>query len=190
MCEIVGNEHVSASQYENAPACSRGFAFRSFLCVHSADAEVAPEFITFLYQLTEGAAGRSYGLNVARLADIPDPILHTAARKAQELESTVNARRYGSAWPYISPGCSSCACWRRFILLDVSVLPPTSLHTFGVSRGGLERTHHMFLKGRSTISCTHLSVTVFKHNFKQKINRGNDIKDSVRVEELKLRIKQ
>ncbi|XP_076588059.1 DNA mismatch repair protein Msh3 isoform X2 [Chaetodon auriga] len=57
------------------------------------DGEVQPEFITFLYQLTEGAAGRSYGLNVARLADIPDPILHTAARKARELESTVDARR-------------------------------------------------------------------------------------------------
>uniref|UniRef100_UPI003AAEA396 DNA mismatch repair protein Msh3 n=1 Tax=Centroberyx gerrardi TaxID=166262 RepID=UPI003AAEA396 len=57
------------------------------------DGEVQPEFITFLYQLTEGAAGRSYGLNVARLADIPDPILHTAARKARELESMVNARR-------------------------------------------------------------------------------------------------
>ncbi|XP_017267563.1 DNA mismatch repair protein Msh3 [Kryptolebias marmoratus] len=57
------------------------------------DAEVRPEFITFLYQLTEGAAGRSYGLNVARLADIPDSILHAAARKAQELESMVNARR-------------------------------------------------------------------------------------------------
>uniref|UniRef100_A0A3B4X351 DNA mismatch repair protein MSH3 n=1 Tax=Seriola lalandi dorsalis TaxID=1841481 RepID=A0A3B4X351_SERLL len=55
--------------------------------------EVQPEFVTFLYQLTEGAAGRSYGLNVARLADIPEPILHTAARKAQELENTVNARR-------------------------------------------------------------------------------------------------
>lgn len=57
------------------------------------DEEVQPEFITFLYQLTEGAAGRSYGLNVARLADIPESILHTAARKARELESTVNARR-------------------------------------------------------------------------------------------------
>lgn len=57
------------------------------------DGEVRPEFITFLYQLTEGAAGRSYGLNVARLADIPDDILHTAARKARELESMVNARR-------------------------------------------------------------------------------------------------
>ncbi|XP_038559330.1 DNA mismatch repair protein Msh3 isoform X1 [Micropterus salmoides] len=57
------------------------------------DGEVQPEFITFLYQLTEGAAARSYGLNVARLADIPDPILHTAARKARELERIVNARR-------------------------------------------------------------------------------------------------
>ncbi|XP_049907976.1 DNA mismatch repair protein Msh3 [Epinephelus moara] len=57
------------------------------------DGEVQPEFITFLYQLTEGAAGRSYGLNVARLADIPDSILHSAARKARELESMVNARR-------------------------------------------------------------------------------------------------
>uniref|UniRef100_A0A8C2Z292 DNA mismatch repair protein MSH3 n=1 Tax=Cyclopterus lumpus TaxID=8103 RepID=A0A8C2Z292_CYCLU len=59
--------------------------------------EVQPEFITFLYQLTEGAAGRSYGLNVARLADIPDDILHTASRKARELESVVNGKRYEHA---------------------------------------------------------------------------------------------
>ncbi|XP_037337480.2 DNA mismatch repair protein Msh3 isoform X2 [Pungitius pungitius] len=57
------------------------------------DGEVQPEFITFLYQLTEGAAGRSYGLNVARLADIPERVLHTAARKARELESMVDGRR-------------------------------------------------------------------------------------------------
>uniref|UniRef100_A0A3Q2Q199 DNA mismatch repair protein MSH3 n=1 Tax=Fundulus heteroclitus TaxID=8078 RepID=A0A3Q2Q199_FUNHE len=55
--------------------------------------KVQPEFITFLYQLTEGAAGRSYGLNVARLADVPDSILHTASRKARELENMVDARR-------------------------------------------------------------------------------------------------
>nr|XP_033947950.1 DNA mismatch repair protein Msh3 isoform X1 [Pseudochaenichthys georgianus] len=61
--------------------------------INTDDGEVQPEFITFLYQLTEGAAGRSYGLNVARLVDIPVPILHTAARKARELENTVNARR-------------------------------------------------------------------------------------------------
>ncbi|MEQ2285308.1 hypothetical protein AMECASPLE_030433, partial [Ameca splendens] len=57
------------------------------------DGEVQPEFITFLYQLTKAAAGRSYGLNVARLADVPDPILHTASHKARELETMVNTRR-------------------------------------------------------------------------------------------------
>ncbi|KAK7934460.1 hypothetical protein WMY93_005356 [Mugilogobius chulae] len=57
------------------------------------DDHVRPEFITFLYQLTEGAAERSYGLNVARLADIPDDILQRAAFKAQELEDLVNDKR-------------------------------------------------------------------------------------------------
>ncbi|XP_029018199.1 DNA mismatch repair protein Msh3 isoform X2 [Betta splendens] len=55
--------------------------------------EAHPQFITFLYQLTRGAAGRSYGLNVARLADVPDSILRTAARKSRELEATVSTRR-------------------------------------------------------------------------------------------------
>ncbi|XP_062307345.1 DNA mismatch repair protein Msh3 isoform X3 [Osmerus eperlanus] len=59
----------------------------------SQDGEVQPEFITFLYQLTEGSAGQSYGLNVARLADIPEPVLQTAARKAHELENIVKTRR-------------------------------------------------------------------------------------------------
>ncbi|KAF7687326.1 DNA mismatch repair protein Msh3 isoform X1 [Silurus meridionalis] len=55
--------------------------------------EVQPEFITFLYQLTKGAAARSYGLNVARLADIPESILTSAALKSKELEAAVNSRR-------------------------------------------------------------------------------------------------
>ncbi|XP_026067908.1 DNA mismatch repair protein Msh3 isoform X1 [Carassius auratus] len=59
----------------------------------SDEEEVQPEFITFLYQLTEGAAARSYGLNVARLAEIPESILRTAALKSKELEALVNCRR-------------------------------------------------------------------------------------------------
>ncbi|XP_067294282.1 DNA mismatch repair protein Msh3 [Pseudorasbora parva] len=55
--------------------------------------EMHPEFITFLYQLIEGAAARSYGLNVARLAEIPESILRTAAFKSKELEALVNSRR-------------------------------------------------------------------------------------------------
>lgn len=54
---------------------------------------------------------------------------------------------------------------------------PTNIapHVWSFPRRVGENTPHVF-KGKSTISCTHLSVTVLKHNFKQKINRGNDIR--------------
>ncbi|XP_078718377.1 DNA mismatch repair protein Msh3 [Lampetra fluviatilis] len=51
------------------------------------------ESVTFLYQLTEGPAARSYGLNVARLAAIPEQVLHTAAHKSRELEAHINMKR-------------------------------------------------------------------------------------------------
>ncbi|KAJ8030059.1 DNA mismatch repair protein Msh3 [Holothuria leucospilota] len=49
--------------------------------------------LTFLYQLVRGAASRSYGLNVARLADLPEGILQMAAKKSQELEHVVLTKR-------------------------------------------------------------------------------------------------
>lgn len=49
--------------------------------------------VTFLYHLVSGAAARSYGLNVARLAGIPREILNLAAEKSNELESAVLSRR-------------------------------------------------------------------------------------------------
>lgn len=61
--------------------------------VASSEDDIRPEFIVFLYQLTGGAAERSYGLNVARLADVPDEILHRAAYKSHELENMVNKKR-------------------------------------------------------------------------------------------------
>ncbi|XP_062924627.1 DNA mismatch repair protein Msh3 [Mobula hypostoma] len=55
--------------------------------------ELQVESITFLYQLTEGAAARSYGLNVARLANVPEEVLKKATRKSKELESLMNTKR-------------------------------------------------------------------------------------------------
>ncbi|XP_045427627.1 DNA mismatch repair protein Msh3 isoform X2 [Pipistrellus kuhlii] len=55
--------------------------------------EEAPEFVTFLYQITRGIAARSYGLNVAKLADVPGEILKKAASKSKELEGLVNMKR-------------------------------------------------------------------------------------------------
>lgn len=50
--------------------------------------------VTFLYHLVNGAAARSYGLNVARLAGIPKEILNLAAQKSNELENAIASRRY------------------------------------------------------------------------------------------------
>ncbi|GAO47047.1 hypothetical protein G7K_1260-t1 [Saitoella complicata NRRL Y-17804] len=52
----------------------------------------SPE-ITFLYKLTEGVANRSYGLNVARLANLPGRVLEVAEVKAREVEEELRGRR-------------------------------------------------------------------------------------------------
>ncbi|XP_073806844.1 DNA mismatch repair protein Msh3 isoform X6 [Danio rerio] len=82
----------------------------------SDEEEAQPEFITFLYQLIEGAAARSYGLNVARLAEIPESILRTAAFKSKELEALVNSRRkmvrlLSDAWSIIDT--ETLLDWRK-----------------------------------------------------------------------------
>ncbi|KAF6841464.1 DNA mismatch repair protein msh3-like protein [Colletotrichum plurivorum] len=53
----------------------------------------ADEEITFLYEVGEGVAHRSYGLNVARLARIPRKVIDVAAQKSREMEHDVRARR-------------------------------------------------------------------------------------------------
>ena len=54
---------------------------------------LGPEKITFLYRLVEKAAQRSYGLNVARLADLPSEIIERAKTKSHELENIILQRR-------------------------------------------------------------------------------------------------
>nr|AAT67045.1 DNA mismatch repair protein [Petunia x hybrida] len=44
------------------------------------------EEVTFLYRLTPGACPKSYGVNVARLAGLPDDVLQKAAAKSEEFE--------------------------------------------------------------------------------------------------------
>uniref|UniRef100_A0A8C0AR61 DNA mismatch repair protein MSH3 n=1 Tax=Buteo japonicus TaxID=224669 RepID=A0A8C0AR61_9AVES len=69
--EKVGNYHMAFLVNEEESAEQKG---------------TNPEFITFLYQITKGVSARSYGLNVAKLADIPEEILKKAAHKSKELE--------------------------------------------------------------------------------------------------------
>ncbi|KAK5112935.1 Mismatch repair protein msh3 [Meristemomyces frigidus] len=51
--------------------------------------------ITFLYEVGEGVAHRSYGLNVARLAGLPRALLEAAGAKSGEMEEKEGRRRLG-----------------------------------------------------------------------------------------------
>lgn len=57
----------------------------------------ADEDITFLYEVAEGVAHRSYGLNVARLARIPRKVLEVAAKRSRDLEDEIKMRRLRGA---------------------------------------------------------------------------------------------
>lgn len=54
------------------------------------------EEVTFLYRLTPGACPKSYGVNVAQLAGLPDTVLQKAAAKSQEFEDTYGKERKGN----------------------------------------------------------------------------------------------
>lgn len=51
------------------------------------------EEVTFLYKLCPGACPKSYGVNVARLAGMPESILQRASARSSELESSFEQRR-------------------------------------------------------------------------------------------------
>lgn len=49
--------------------------------------------ITFLYRLTEGVADSSFGLNVARMAQLPNSVLERAADRAASMQANVASRQ-------------------------------------------------------------------------------------------------
>lgn len=55
-------------------------------CLLPTVSDTADEDVTFLYQLTRGMAGRSYGMNVARLANVPADIVTEATVRSHAME--------------------------------------------------------------------------------------------------------
>ncbi|XP_041367946.1 DNA mismatch repair protein Msh3-like [Gigantopelta aegis] len=58
------------------------------------DSSEQREVITFLYQLVEGSAAKSYGLNVARLADMSQEVIKQATEMSHKLETKLTNRRH------------------------------------------------------------------------------------------------
>jgi DNA mismatch repair protein MSH3 len=52
--------------------------------------------VVFLYEVAEGTSHRSYGLNVARLAKVPERVIEVAEMKSGELEESMGVSRVGN----------------------------------------------------------------------------------------------
>lgn len=85
------------THYQNLSALAKGFQHGELKNVHMSFTESGEkdQDITFLYEVSEGVAHRSYGLNVARLANVPNSVLQTAAVKSKELEDEASAKTVG-----------------------------------------------------------------------------------------------
>jgi DNA mismatch repair protein MSH3 len=84
------------THYQHLSAMAKSFPNRELRNVHMKFEESADrhdEEITFLYEVGEGVAHRSYGLNVARLANLPASVLDVAKQKSSELEEKIRRRR-------------------------------------------------------------------------------------------------
>ncbi|KAL2072677.1 hypothetical protein VTL71DRAFT_12020 [Oculimacula yallundae] len=88
------------THYQSLASVARGFGNQELRNVHMKFSAVekegeggGDEEITFLYEVGEGVAHRSYGLNVARLANVPQAVLDKAALKSHELEMEVKQKK-------------------------------------------------------------------------------------------------
>jgi len=86
------------THYQNLSALAKGFENGELKNVHMRFEETGDDGqeITFLYEVADGVAHRSYGLNVARLANIPESVLEVAAGKSKEMEHEAARKRLNS----------------------------------------------------------------------------------------------
>ncbi|KAJ5634094.1 hypothetical protein N7528_001936 [Penicillium herquei] len=83
------------THYQHLSRMVRSFPDQSLRNVHMRFTESGEEDenITFLYEVGEGVAHRSYGLNVARLANLPSSVIELAKQKSSELEESIKRKR-------------------------------------------------------------------------------------------------
>ncbi|KIX07067.1 uncharacterized protein Z518_05044 [Rhinocladiella mackenziei CBS 650.93] len=81
------------THYQMLAHMANGFPRGELRNVHVRFTEEDDENVTFLYEVAEGVAHRSYGLNVARLANIGQSVIDMAREKSAELETTTKARQ-------------------------------------------------------------------------------------------------
>ncbi|KAK2819437.1 Mismatch repair protein msh3 [Arthroderma sp. PD_2] len=85
------------THYQNLSRLAHAFPNGELRNVHMKFTETGDQGqdITFLYEVAEGVAHRSYGLNVAKLANVPSGILEVAQTKSAELEAKISRKKMG-----------------------------------------------------------------------------------------------
>ena len=84
------------THFQQLAAMAKTFGNGELKNVHMKFTETGDEGdVTFLYEIGEGVAHRSYGLNVARLANIPRSVLDVAAVKSKYLEEEARKKQLG-----------------------------------------------------------------------------------------------
>jgi DNA mismatch repair protein MSH3 len=82
------------THYQTLATMVDGFPDKELRNVHMRFAEhEGSDEITFLYEVGEGTAHRSYGLNVARLANIPERVIGVAGQMSGEMEEGMRRKR-------------------------------------------------------------------------------------------------
>jgi DNA mismatch repair protein MSH3 len=85
------------THYQHLAKLSSRFSNGELKNVHMRFEETnAGKEVVFLYEAAEGISHRSYGLNVARLARVPEKVIGVAEGKSRELEDAMGAVRMGN----------------------------------------------------------------------------------------------
>jgi len=85
------------THYQHLAKLQNRFENNELKNVHMRFEEVAGgKEVVFLYEAAEGTSHRSYGLNVARLARVPEKVIEVAEEKSRELEELMAACKVGN----------------------------------------------------------------------------------------------
>ena len=81
----------------------------------SSGPEAGQEEVTFLYRLCDGSCPKSYGINVARLANLPERVIESARRYSQTFQNTCMSSGHGAEDPSMSEAHTAMANQRRLV---------------------------------------------------------------------------
>ncbi|KAF2683423.1 DNA mismatch repair protein MSH3 [Lentithecium fluviatile CBS 122367] len=85
------------THYQHLAKLQNRFSHGELKNVHMRFEEVpGGKEVVFLYEVAEGTSHRSYGLNVARLARVPEKVIEVAEGKSRELEELMAACKIGN----------------------------------------------------------------------------------------------